>query len=87
MSIWTVLGGCLLLATISTLVTVSRRGEPQPKRTHLFEDENGERANPFGELSAGAEASPEGCNRCDTPLDVETYNFCTGCGETAVADD
>lgn len=86
MTLWTAAAACLLLGLVSTLLTVSRQGRPGPKRTHLFE-EDGERANPFADLSAGAEAAEEGCRQCGTALDADAYQFCTGCGGSVVADD
>ena len=49
---------------VGTLVTVARVGHPSPKRRHLYETEEGERANPFRDLWAGAEAAAESCGDC-----------------------
>jgi len=88
MQLATAAGACLLIAALSTLVTVTRHGRPGPKRTHLFEDDDGERANPFADLSAGAEAAGRICRGCGAPLESE-FRYCGGCptGAEPVADD
>lgn len=83
MSLWTAAGACLLVALVSTLVTVSRNGRPGSKRTHLFEDD-GERANPFADISAGAAdaaQSARSCAGCGTAID-DSYRFCVACGSS-----
>ncbi|WP_436929189.1 hypothetical protein [Halosimplex halobium] len=89
MSLATAAGVCLSLAAVSTLVTVARHGRPGPKRTHFFEDDDGERANPFADLSAGTEAAAAACRDCGAPLASETYRYCGGCetGSRPLADD
>jgi len=81
-----VVGG---VAVVATAVTVRRQGRPGPKRQHLFETEDGERSNPFSDLSEGARDGTESsdCRGCGTHLDSESFRYCVSCGTRSVADD
>lgn len=68
---------CLSIAVV--LVSVWRGHAPGEKRTHLFETEAGERANPFEGLSEGAADGPPTCHRCREELESEHYRYCTDC--------
>ncbi|PSP66947.1 hypothetical protein BRC70_08620 [Halobacteriales archaeon QH_6_68_27] len=72
---------------VGTLVTVARVGHPSPKRRHLYETEEGERANPFRDLSMGAEAAAESCGDCGAALESESFRYCGSCDPGPVADD
>jgi hypothetical protein len=76
-------------AVLATAVTAARRGPPGPKRTHLYETGDGERANPFGDLSEGARegTDPGGCRNCGTALESPLFRFCVSCGTRSLADD
>ena len=86
MTIWSFVAGICVLGLVTAL-TVLRHGHPGPKRERLYETEDGEPCNPFGDLSAGAAASDTSCNNCGTELEVESYAFCVSCGTGALADD
>jgi len=72
---------------VGAFVTVARVGHPGPKRRHLHETGDGERANPFADLSAGAEAAAEQCRDCGTALESESFRYCGSCDPGSVADD
>ena len=77
----------LLVALVATVLTVLRRGRPGPKRRHLFETEDGARANPLADLSAGTEASGTGCRTCGRELESDSFRYCGTCDGPAPADD
>jgi len=75
------------VTVLAAVLTAAQHGRPGPKRTHRHETEDGERANPFGDLSEGAELAGEGCRDCGDTLDSESYRYCVSCLTRAVADD
>jgi len=81
-----VVGG---VAVVATVVTVLCQGRPGPKRRHLFETEDGERTNPFSDLSEGARnrAEANGCRACGTHLESGSFRYCVSCGTRSPADD
>jgi hypothetical protein len=87
MSLALAVGACIGLAVVSTVVSVAREGRPGRQRSHGFEDDDGDRANPFAAFSAGADAADTACRDCGAPLESETYRYCGGCAPGAVADD
>jgi hypothetical protein len=75
------------IALLTTLLTAERRGRPGRKRTDRYETEDGERANPFVDLSEGAESAGDGCRGCGSVLASDSYRFCVSCGTRSTDDD
>lgn len=77
------------VALVTTVVAVLQHGRPGPERRHLFETDDRERANPFGDLPEGARdrAEADGCRACDTRLESTSFRYCVSCGTRSVADD
>lgn len=55
MELITILGLGLVLVLITVFLHSQGKPEYMEKRTYIFEDENGEEYNPFGDMSDGAE--------------------------------
>jgi hypothetical protein len=75
------------VAVLAAVVTAARRGRPGPKRTYLYETDDSEQPNPFGDLSEGAEHAGEGCQDCGDPLESGSFRYCLSCLTRPVADD
>lgn len=73
----------LLLAVLADDLTIA----PGPKRTHIFESEQGEKENPFGDLANGAEDSATRCRGCGNRVEDETYRHCGSCVGAKPTDD
>jgi hypothetical protein len=75
------------VAVVLVATAVARYGRPGPKRTHVYETEDGERANPLADVSEGAADTDCGCRDCGTELESESFRYCTSCLAGSVADD
>lgn len=77
----------VLSVSIVLVVLAVRLGRtPGEKAVHLFEDERGNRANPFGDLSEGAANSTGTCRTCGRGLASDSYRYCSPCLESGAAD-
>lgn len=70
----------VLLFSISLVVCAIRIGHtPAPPRDHFFEDETGDRENPFADLSAGAAETGPCCRECGDAVEFPAYRVCRSC--------
>lgn len=81
------LAAILLLATASVLVVTRLGYGPRAKRTYLFENDDGERVNPFEAISEGAARSTRTCDECGTMEVPESFRYCVRCVSTGVPDE
>lgn len=66
--------------TAGLTVLVIRLGDtPEQPREHLYETDDGERANPFADLSEGAEANITRCRECGETVEAPSYRVCKSC--------
>ncbi|WP_248516260.1 hypothetical protein [Salinarchaeum laminariae] len=76
------MGGCTVppfLALGLTVCATLLGHRPEPPRDHLFEDETGDRENPFADVSAGAADSGPYCRECGRAVELSTYRLCRSC--------
>lgn len=69
----------ILLAAIPSLPAIRFGHEPEPPRDHLFEADDGQRENPFADLSEGVTESQSRCKECGDVIDSPTYRVCQSC--------
>lgn len=78
----------VVLGSLLLVLLADRLGRtPGEKQVHLFEDERGNRTNPFGDLSEGASDSRGTCRTCGRSLSGDAYRFCSSCVESSHTDD
>lgn len=77
MFVWSIVA---LVTPVLSVAVADRLGHRLgPAREHLFETDDGDRKNPFGELSAGGDAGPTACRGCGTDLESRTDRYCRSC--------
>lgn len=83
---WSLALAVLSVATVLVLVADRLGRIPGEKRVHLYEDERGNRANPFGDFSEGASDASSTCRSCGGGLESEAHRYCGSCFESGVAE-
>lgn len=76
---WSLALAVVALATLLVFLADRLGRTPGEKAVHMFEDDRGNRANPFGDLSEGASNSTGTCRTCGRDLPAESFRYCSSC--------